>query len=172
MGDICFGVLGHLCSKLGQMTLPSRHKIQNTCPGGLRPSMLPLGLGGSPRYWIFMSEQGRKILFLQNLKGCGVQTRDLPYSKQAAFTTAPGPPPTGLYPKRGSTALRCFIPDNFFFFNILFNFGRVGGFPLDSPGNEPVWLGHQWFTAPTAYFSKIPPPLFLFWEKSCTLLLI
>ena len=30
-----------------EMTLSSRHKIRNSSPGGLRPSTLPLGHGGS-----------------------------------------------------------------------------------------------------------------------------
>ena len=33
-----------------EMTLSSRHRIRNSIPGGLRPSTLPLGHGGSPRY--------------------------------------------------------------------------------------------------------------------------
>ena len=52
------GVLRHLCEHLGktgtgepaendEMTLPSGHKTRNSCPGGLRPSTLPLGHGGS-----------------------------------------------------------------------------------------------------------------------------
>ena len=32
------------------MTLSSRHRIRNSSPGGLRPSTLPLGHGGSPQY--------------------------------------------------------------------------------------------------------------------------
>ena len=47
-----------------EMTLPSRHMIRNSSPGGLRPSMLPLGHGGSLQYCIFLSEWGRNILFL------------------------------------------------------------------------------------------------------------
>ena len=31
---------------MNEMTLPSRHKIRNSRPGGLRPSTLPLGYGG------------------------------------------------------------------------------------------------------------------------------
>ena len=56
--------LGHLCAHIGQtgpgeppedgemieMTLSSRHRIRNSSPGGLRPSTLPLGHGGSPQY--------------------------------------------------------------------------------------------------------------------------
>ena len=34
------------------MTLSSRHRIQNSSHGGLRPSTLPLGHGGSPQYWL------------------------------------------------------------------------------------------------------------------------
>ena len=35
-----------------EMTLSSRHRIRNSSPGGLRPSTLPLGHGGSPQYWL------------------------------------------------------------------------------------------------------------------------
>ena len=35
------------------MTLSSRHRIRNSSSGGLRPSTLPLGHGGSPQYWIY-----------------------------------------------------------------------------------------------------------------------
>ena len=56
--------LGHLCAHIGytgpgeppedgemiEMTLSSRHRIRNSSPGGLRPSTLPLGHGGSPQY--------------------------------------------------------------------------------------------------------------------------
>ena len=34
------------------MTLSSRHRIRNSSPGGLRPSTLPFGHGGSPQYWL------------------------------------------------------------------------------------------------------------------------
>ena len=34
------------------MTLSTRHRIRNSSPGGLRPSTLPLGHGGSPQYWL------------------------------------------------------------------------------------------------------------------------
>ena len=58
------GVLGHLCAHVGytrqgetpddgemnEMTLPSRQKIRNSGPGGLRPSMLPLCHVGSTKY--------------------------------------------------------------------------------------------------------------------------
>ena len=35
---------------INKMTLPSRHWIRNSRPGGLVPSTLPLGHGGSPQY--------------------------------------------------------------------------------------------------------------------------
>ena len=58
--------LGHLCAHIGEtgpgeppedggmnkMTLSSRHRIRNSSPGGLRPSTLPFGHGGSPQYWV------------------------------------------------------------------------------------------------------------------------
>ena len=34
--------------EMGEITLPSKHRIRNSNPGGLRPSTLPLGHGGSP----------------------------------------------------------------------------------------------------------------------------
>ena len=37
--------------EMNEMTLPSRHKIQNSNPGGLRPSTLPLGHGDSSQYF-------------------------------------------------------------------------------------------------------------------------
>ena len=59
------GVLGHLCAHIGytgpgqhredgemnEITLPSRHRIRNSSPGGLRSSTLPLGHGGIPQYF-------------------------------------------------------------------------------------------------------------------------
>ena len=56
-------VLGHICAHIGltgpgeppeddgemnEMTLSSRHRMQNLIPGGLSPSTLPLG--HSPQY--------------------------------------------------------------------------------------------------------------------------
>ena len=56
--------LGNLCAHIGyigpgeppedgemiEMTLSFRHRSRNSSPGGLRPSTLPLGHGGSPQY--------------------------------------------------------------------------------------------------------------------------
>ena len=35
---------------MNEMTVPSRHRIRNSSPGGLRPNTLPLGHGNSPEY--------------------------------------------------------------------------------------------------------------------------
>ena len=73
------GVLGHLCAHTGltgpgetpedgetdEMTLPSRHRIQNSNPCGLRPRSLPLDHRGSPQYLFFTSERGKNILFFK-----------------------------------------------------------------------------------------------------------
>ena len=53
---------------MSETTLPSRHRIRNSSPGGLRPSTLPLGHGGSSQYWIFTSERGRNICFFLTAK--------------------------------------------------------------------------------------------------------
>ena len=36
---------------MNEMTQPSRHRMRNSSPGGLRSSTLPLGHRGSPQYW-------------------------------------------------------------------------------------------------------------------------
>ena len=83
---------------MNEMTLPFRHMIQNSSPGGLRPSMLPLGHGGSSQYLIITRELEKDILFLLNLKvrvGFESAISDFP-SRQPASTTAPGLPPMQL----------------------------------------------------------------------------
>ena len=52
------------------MTLLPRQRIRNSYSGGMRPSSLLLGHGGSPQYWLFTSEKGRNFLFLWNLNAC------------------------------------------------------------------------------------------------------
>ena len=78
----CHGALCHLRAHIGstgpgelaedcemnELTLPSRQIIQNSSPGGLRPSTLPLGHGGFLQYLFITSELGRNILFLWNLR--------------------------------------------------------------------------------------------------------
>ena len=48
------------------MTLSSRHSIRNSSPGGLRPSTLPLGHGGSSQYWLSHVDGEETFLFLGN----------------------------------------------------------------------------------------------------------
>ena len=36
--------------EMNEITLPSRHWIQSSSPGGVRPSTVPLSHGGSPQY--------------------------------------------------------------------------------------------------------------------------
>ena len=48
-----------------EMTLSSRHRIRNWSPGGLRPSTLPLGHGGSPQYWLSHVDVEKKRCFFQ-----------------------------------------------------------------------------------------------------------
>ena len=62
------------------------HRKQNSNPGGVRPSSLLLGHGGSPQYWIFTSERGSNIFVSLKIEcQSGVRTRDLRLSKQAAW---------------------------------------------------------------------------------------
>ena len=65
-----------------------RHWIQNSSPGGLRPSTPPLGHWGSPQYKIFTIGLRRS---LKHEVRSVVRTRDLQLSKQADLTIAPGP---------------------------------------------------------------------------------
>ena len=101
---------------MNEMTLPSRHRIQNSIFGGLRPSTLHLGHGGSPLYCIFTSERGKNFFDSLKLEGqSGVRTRNLRLSKQAALSTAPGPPPPDtkrlrVYQRLGIYA-NCPLPD-------------------------------------------------------------
>ena len=70
--------LGHFCTHTGyiepgeplengemsEMTLPSIYRTRNSNPGGLWPSTLPLGHGGSPQYWILRVDGEKTFLFL------------------------------------------------------------------------------------------------------------
>ena len=72
--------LGHLCAHIGytrpreppedgemnEMTLSSRHQTRNSSPGGLRPSTLSLGHGGSPQYWVSHVDGEETFLLLSN----------------------------------------------------------------------------------------------------------
>ena len=73
------------------MTLPSRHKIRNPSPGGLRPSTQLFG----HKILILYEWAGKKHSVSLILKGqSGFRTRDPGLSKQAALNTAPGPLPS------------------------------------------------------------------------------
>ena len=69
-----------------EMTLPSRHRILNSIPGGLRPSTLPLGHGGSPQYWL--SHMDGEETFFVSFKPPrpGIEPRTLAW-KAAVLTT-------------------------------------------------------------------------------------
>ena len=71
-----------------EMTLSSWHRIRNSCPGGLRPSTLPLSHGGSPQYWLWHVD-GEETFFVPfKLPRSGAEPR-----KAAVLTTTLGPPP-------------------------------------------------------------------------------
>ena len=66
---------------------------------GLRLSLLLLGHGCSPQYWIITSELRRNILFLWSLNAtAGFESAISRLSKQAVLTTAPGSPPYIQFP--------------------------------------------------------------------------
>ena len=50
---------------MNEMTLPFRYRIRNSSQGGLRPSTLPLGHGGSQQYWISTIERGKPFCFFE-----------------------------------------------------------------------------------------------------------
>ena len=77
-----------------EMTLSSRHRIRNSSPGGLRPSTLPLGHGGSPQYWLSHVD-GEETFFVSfKPPRPGTEPRTLAW-KAAVLTTTLGPPPYG-----------------------------------------------------------------------------
>ena len=73
------------------MTLSSRHRIRNSSPGGLRPSTLPLGHGGSPQYWL--SHVDGEETFFVSFKPPRPGTEPRTW-KAAVLTTTLGPRPT------------------------------------------------------------------------------
>ena len=78
---------------MNEMILPSRHRIQHSIPDGLRPRTPSLGHGGFPRYWILRVSGEETFSFFKTRRSEWGSNRDLWLSKQAALTTAPGPPP-------------------------------------------------------------------------------
>ena len=74
-----------------EMTLSSRHRIRNSSPGGLRPSTLPLGHGGSSQYWLSHVD-GEETFVSFKPPQTGTEPRTLAW-KAAVLTTTLGPPP-------------------------------------------------------------------------------
>ena len=74
------------------MTLSSRHRIRNSSPGGLRPSTLPLGHGGSPQYWLSHVDGEETFFVTFKPPRPGTKTR-APAWKAAVLTTTLGPRP-------------------------------------------------------------------------------
>ena len=61
------------------MTLPSRHRIRNSNSGGLWPSKLPLGHGGSLRYRVLLVDGEETYLFLPRRRDRKNEPRTLYY---------------------------------------------------------------------------------------------
>ena len=70
------------------MTLPPRHRTRNSNPGGLRPSTLPLGHGGSPQYWVLRLD-GEKHICLFQTAATGKQTPNVKGSGANHYPRAP-----------------------------------------------------------------------------------
>ena len=68
------------------MTLSSRHRIRNSSPGGLRPSTLSLGHGGSPQFASLRLSREETFVTLKPECQSGGRTCDLRLSRQAAIT--------------------------------------------------------------------------------------
>ena len=86
------------------MTLSSTNRIWNSSPGGLRPSTLLLGHGGSPQYWVFTRGWGRNSVVSFKLHRPGTEPRTLAW-KAAVLTTTLGPPPYLLNSSALSTTI-------------------------------------------------------------------
>ena len=103
--------LGHQCTcgltgpgeppedvEIKEMALPSRHRIQNSSLGGLRPSTLPLGHGCSSQYFILTSERGRTIFVSLKLE-CQSRVRS-PTFQAGSFNHCTRAPPSEDIPCR------------------------------------------------------------------------
>ena len=77
------------------MTLSSRHRIRNSNPGGLRPSTLPLGHGGSPQYWLSHVDEEETFFVSFKPPEPGTEPRTLAW-KAVVLTTTLGPPPSAI----------------------------------------------------------------------------
>ena len=68
---------------MSEMTLPFRHRIRNSSPGGLRPSTLPLGHESSPQYFYeFTSGWGINIFVFLKLPRLGNESRTLAWNQR------------------------------------------------------------------------------------------
>ena len=85
--------------EMDKMTLPSRHRIRNSSPGGLRPSTLPLRHGGSSAphntyEWSLQVSGEETIVSLTPECESRGQIRDLPnFQAERFITTASAPRP-------------------------------------------------------------------------------
>ena len=68
------------------------HRIQNSSPGGLRPSTLPLGHGGSRQYWISHVDEEDTFCFFQIAKNDDCKSNK-PFGLYDLYTNI-----SGLYP--------------------------------------------------------------------------
>ena len=80
---------------MNEVTLPSRHRFQNSGPGGLRSSTLPLSDKAHHNIETLrvIGEETFRFFFILEGKPGFEPTRGLLISKQAALATVPGPPP-------------------------------------------------------------------------------
>ena len=73
------------------MTLSSRHRIRISSPGGLRPSTLHLGHGGSPQYWVLHVDGEETFLFLSAKTGNRTPNSSVKGSGANHYPRAPAP---------------------------------------------------------------------------------
>ena len=81
-----------------KITLPSRYRIRNSSPGGLRPSTLPLSHGGSSAphntyEWSLRVSGKESFVSLKPECQSGGRTRDLTTFQADRFKTTASPPP-------------------------------------------------------------------------------
>ena len=74
------------------MTLSSRHRNRNSSPGGLRPSTLPLGHGGSPQYWLSHVDGEETFFVFFKPPRPGTEPETLAWKAAVLTTTLVGPP--------------------------------------------------------------------------------
>ena len=82
------------------MTLPSRHKIRNSKPGGLRPSTLPLGHGGSAQYCVLRVDGEETILFFSQTAETGKRAQNSSVKGSGA----------NHYPRAPTLPVKCYKP--------------------------------------------------------------